>query len=84
MKHKIDSIIKHKEHLDEYAKTKKNIDISQFLSKYKHGNDFNEKVGRPQKFRFHLSRRLDLRGSHKHVALQNLSVYNTSKNARQK
>ena len=35
----------------------------------------NSKTSEPHKFCVNLSRRLDLKNSDKHVALQNLSVY---------
>ena len=37
----------------------------------------NNKTKEPRKFVLNLSQRLDLRGSNKHVALQNLSIYYT-------
>ena len=40
----------------------------------------NNKTKEPRKFVLNLSQRLDLRGSNKHVALQNLSIYYTWKN----
>ena len=40
----------------------------------------NNKAKEPRKFVLNLSQRLDLRGSNKHVALQNLSIYYTWKN----
>ena len=42
----------------------------------------NSKTNEPHKFVLNLSRRLDLRRSNKHVALQNLSIYHTWKNIR--
>ena len=42
----------------------------------------NNKTKEPRKFVLNLSQRLDLRGSNKHVALQNLSIYYTWKNIR--
>ena len=57
----------------------------QLLSKFKHGNNihiFNINNNKPHKFVLNLSRRLDLRSSNKHVALQNLSIYHTRKNIR--
>ena len=40
----------------------------------------NSKTNEPHKFVLNLSQRLDLKSSNKHVALQNLSIYNTWKN----
>ena len=40
----------------------------------------NNKTKEPRKFVLNLSQRLNLRGSNKHVALQNLSIYYTWKN----
>ena len=40
----------------------------------------NNKTKEPRKFVLNLSQRLDLRGSNKHVALPNLSIYYTWKN----
>ena len=45
-------------------------------------NTENSKTNEPHKFVLNLSQRLDLRRSSKHVALQNLSIYYTSKNIR--
>ena len=45
-------------------------------------NSENSKTNEQQKFDPNLSQRLDLRSSNKHVALQNLSIYNTWKNIR--
>ena len=45
-------------------------------------NTENSKTNNWYKFVLHLSQRLDLRSSNKHVALQNLSIYYTSKNIR--
>ena len=45
-------------------------------------NTENSKTNEPHKFVLNLSQRLDLRRSNKHVALQNLSIYYTSKNIR--
>ena len=45
-------------------------------------NSENSKTNEQQKFDLNLSQRLDLRSSNKHVALQNLSIYNTWKNIR--
>ena len=42
----------------------------------------SSKSNEPNKFVLNLSRRLDLRSSNKHVALQNLSIYYTGKNIR--
>ena len=42
----------------------------------------NSKTNELHKFVPNLSRRLDLRGSNKHVAFQNLSIYYTWKNIR--
>ena len=42
----------------------------------------NSKTNEPHKFVLNLPRRLDLRRSNKHVALQNLSIYHTWKNIR--
>ena len=44
----------------------------------------NSKTNEPHKFFLNLSQRLDLRSSHKHVALQNVSIYYTWKNIRKK
>ena len=57
------------------------------MSKYKHGNNIY-KNGEQQnksshKFVLNVSQRIDLRSSNKHVAVQNLSIYNTWKNIRQ-
>ena len=43
-------------------------------------NTENSKMNKPHKFVLNLSQRLDLRSSNKLVALQNLSIYFTSKN----
>ena len=43
-------------------------------------NTENSKTNKPHKFVLNLSQRLDLRSSNKLVALQNLSIYFTSKN----
>ena len=43
-------------------------------------NTENSKTNKPHKFFPNLSQRLDLRGSNKHVALQNLSIHYTWKN----
>ena len=45
-------------------------------------NTENNKTTEPHKFVLNLSKRLDLRSSIKHVALQNLSIYYTRKNIR--
>ena len=42
----------------------------------------NNKANEPHKFVFNFSRRLDLRSSDKHVALQNLPIYCSWKNIR--
>ena len=42
----------------------------------------NSRTNEPHKFILNLSKRLDLRSSDKHVALQNLSIYYTWKNIR--
>ena len=42
----------------------------------------SSKSNEPNKFVLNLSRRLDLRSSNKHVALQNLSIYYAGKNIR--
>ena len=42
----------------------------------------NSETNEPHKIVLNLSQRLDLRSSHKNVALQNLSVYYTWKNIR--
>ena len=47
-------------------------------------NTENNKTNEPHKCFLNLSQRLDRRSSNKHVALQNLSVYNTRKNIRKK
>ena len=43
-------------------------------------NTENKKANVPHKFVLTLSRRLDLRSSNKHVALENVSIYYTWKN----
>ena len=45
-------------------------------------NTENSKTNEQHKFVLNLSQRLDLRSLHKHVSLQNLSVYYTWKNIR--
>ena len=45
-------------------------------------NTENNKTNEPHKFVLNLSKRLDLRSSNTHVALQNLSIYYTWKNIR--
>ena len=45
-------------------------------------NTENSNMNEPHKFLLNLSKRLDLRSSNKHVALQNLSIYYTWKNIR--
>ena len=45
-------------------------------------NTENTKMNKPHKFVVILSKRLDLRGSNKYAALQNLSIYYTWKNKR--
>ena len=45
-------------------------------------NTENSKTNEPHKCVLKLSKRLDLRGSNKHVALQNLCTYYTWKNIR--
>ena len=45
-------------------------------------NTENSKANEPHKFLFNLSRRLDFRGSNKHVAYQNLSICYIWKNIR--
>ena len=47
-------------------------------------NTKSSKTNKPHRFVLHLSQRLDLRISNKHVALQNLSIYYTWKNIRKK
>ena len=42
-------------------------------------NTDNSKTNEPHKFFFKLPRRLELRNSDKHVAFQNVSIYNTWK-----
>ena len=42
----------------------------------------NSKTNELHKFVLNLSQRLDLRGSNKHIAFQNLSIYYTRKNIR--
>ena len=42
----------------------------------------NSKTNELHKFVLNLSERLDLRGSNKHIAFQNLSIYYTWKNIR--
>ena len=44
----------------------------------------NSKPNEPYEFVLNLSKRLDLRSSNKHVALQNLSIYYTGKNTTKK
>ena len=43
----------------------------------------NSKTSASHKFVLNVSQRIDLRSSNKHVAVQNLSIYNTWKNIRQ-
>ena len=43
------------------------------------GDDELKEVKEPQKFVFNFLKRLDLRSSNKHVALQNFSIYYTWK-----
>ena len=43
----------------------------------------NRKTSASHKFVLNVSQRIDLRSSNKHVAVQNLSIYNTWKNIRQ-
>ena len=43
----------------------------------------NTKTSASHKFVLNVSQRIDLRSSNKHVAVQNLSIYNTWKNIRQ-
>ena len=61
-------------------------EIEQLLLKNKHGIIFmnieNSKTNEPHIFVLNLSQGLDLRSSHKHVALQNLCIYYTWKNIR--
>ena len=45
-------------------------------------NRENSKTNEPHKFVLNLSQILDLRSPHKHVALENLSIYYTWKNIR--
>ena len=45
-------------------------------------NAENSKTNEPHRFVFKLSQRLDLKGSDKHVSLQNLSISYTLKNIR--
>ena len=45
-------------------------------------NTENSKTNEPHKFVLNLSQRLDLRGSNKHAALQNLPIYYTWKSIR--
>ena len=45
-------------------------------------NTEHSKIKELHKFVLNLSRRLDLRSSNKHVALQNLSIYYTWRNIR--
>ena len=40
----------------------------------------NSKTSASHKFVLNVSQRIDLRSSNKHVAVQNLSIYNTWKN----
>ena len=47
-------------------------------------NTENSKIGEPYKFALTLLLRLDLIGSNKHVALENLFIYYTMKIKRQK
>ena len=44
----------------------------------------NSKTNEPNKFVLNLSQRLNLRSLNKHIALQNLPIYYTWKNIRQK
>ena len=44
----------------------------------------NSKTNEPNKFVLNLLQRLDLRSLNKHIALQNLPIYYTWKNIRQK
>ena len=46
-------------------------------------NTENSKTNEPHKFVLNLLQRLDLRNSNKHVALQNLCIYDKWKNIRQ-
>ena len=61
-------------------------EIEQLLLKYKLGNDKHEHEKQRSKWTssifFNLSRRVDLRSSNKHVALQNVSIYYKWKNMR--
>ena len=43
-------------------------------------NTGNSKMNKPHKFVHNLSQRSDLRSSNKHLALQNVSIYYTTKN----
>ena len=47
-------------------------------------NTENTKTNEPHKFVLNLSQRLDLRGSNKYVALENVFVYYTWKHIRKK
>ena len=46
-------------------------------------NTENNKMNEPRKFVLNLSQILDIRGSNKHVALCNLSIFYTWKNIKQ-
>ena len=46
-------------------------------------NTENSTANEPHKFRLNLTQRLELRNLDKYAALQNLSIYYTSKNIRQ-
>ena len=46
-------------------------------------NTENSKASEPHQFALNLLQKLDLKSSHKYVALENLSVYYTWKNTRQ-
>ena len=83
LENEINFIIKQNEVLAEQTIKNK---ISQFLSKYKHGNNIHEhgnsKTNEPHKCVLALSQRLDLRSSNKHVTLQTLFIYYRWKNIR--
>ena len=81
LKYEINFIIKHNKLLAEH--TMKN-EISQLLSKYKHGNTENSKTNEPHTCVFKLWQKLDSRSSNEPVALQNLSIYYRWKNIRQR
>ena len=81
LKHEIEFIKKSNESLAEKKRLDSyypNLSMEMILM-----NTENSKRSESHKFVINLSRRLDLRISNKHVALQNLSTYCTWKNVRQ-